>query len=45
MAGSVTQPEVIGPAEAGDAFNRLQRWLLRTAGVSSFLRLTRSKTD
>ncbi|MGH2381706.1 MAG: hypothetical protein ACRDG7_10860 [Candidatus Limnocylindria bacterium] len=37
-----TQPSVIGIAEAGPAFSRVQRSILHAAGVRSFLRLRRS---
>jgi deazaflavin-dependent oxidoreductase (nitroreductase family) len=37
-----TEPVVIGFAEAAPAFSRVQRAILRVAGVTSFLQLRRS---
>ncbi len=38
----VIEPEVIGAAEAREAFSPFQRWVLGTAGVSIFIRLRRT---
>lgn len=38
---TATHPRVVGMAEAASAFSPIQRWILRTAGVSSFVHLTR----
>ena len=35
----LTEPEIIGPAEAAAAFNRFQRLMLRPMGVHSYMRV------
>lgn len=39
----VTEPSVIGPAEAAPAFSPLQRALLRATGIRAFLLLRRTR--